>query len=85
MRWFRRRRPAHPPREGWIVLIDQEGREVSARIPVVVNCDPHLFKVDHSLTWRELQTTTVAGVRVIDADGNTHDAPIDGDEGVDDL
>jgi hypothetical protein len=71
-----RRKPKHPPREGWVVLLDSRGREVSERIPVVVNCDPLTFKVDHELTFRDIQAPHLMHVRVIDADCNHHDVAL---------
>jgi hypothetical protein len=75
VRWFRRK-PKHPPREGWVVLLDSNGREVSERIPVVVNCDPLDFTVDHSLTFDQIETGSVAYVRVYDIDGVLRNVPL---------
>lgn len=75
MRWFRRK-PQHPPREGWVVLLNSEGREVSERIPLVVDCDPLEFTVDHALTFKQIESYGVAYVRVIDIDGTPRDVPI---------
>lgn len=75
MRWLRRK-PKHPPREGWVVLLDSDGREVSERIPVVVNCDPLEFTVEHGLTFDQIEAGSVAAVRVYDIDGVLRDVPL---------
>jgi hypothetical protein len=74
LHWWKWRN--EPPREGWVVMVDASGREVTPRIPVVVKGDPLVFKVDHSLTFEALETTVIHAARVIDADGNTYDVPI---------
>lgn len=78
MRWPWQRRKQHPPREGWLVLTDAEGRPVSEQIPVVVNCDPLKFEVEHSLTFRQIEASHVQHVRVTDADGNVVEVPLYG-------
>jgi hypothetical protein len=77
-----RRRSQHPPREGWVVLLDRDGREVSERIPIVVNCDPLEFTVEHALTFDQIESGTVSAVRVYDIDGTLRDVPLmSGDRG----
>lgn len=66
----------HPPREGWVVLLDSDGREVSERIPVVVNCDPLEFTVEHALTFDQIESGIVSAVRVYDIDGTLRDVPL---------
>jgi hypothetical protein len=57
-------------------MLDAHGDEVSERIPVVVEGDPLTFTVDHALTFRQFSAGIIRSVRVIDADGRTHDVPL---------
>lgn len=74
--WRRKRRERPAPRECWVVLLDGDGREVSARMPVVVNCDPHDFRVSHNFAAFDVVVGHVRWVRVIDADGVSRDVEL---------
>lgn len=69
-------RRKYPPREAWVVLIDESGRELSERRPVVVDCDPLEFTVTHNLDFDHLQPGVASAVRVIDAEGRKRDVPL---------
>jgi len=67
--------PHHSPREGWVVLLDSQGHEVSERLPVVIDDD----RID-DLRFKYITPTAAAWVRAIDADGVARDVPLDGEE-----